>query len=154
MTKNLYRLLVSALTAFLTAHAPCADGLFDSGKFFVGCNYWASHAGLKMWSDWNGEQVEKDFDLLAAHKLTVLRVFPLWPDFQPLTTEFGGGGDFRGYAQNGGPLKNEAAVDDEMVERFRFMCKAAEKRGLKLVVGLVTGWMSGTCGDSPLKIKV
>ncbi|MBQ0031838.1 MAG: beta-mannanase [bacterium] len=124
------------------AETQSAD-VFDSGRFFVGCNYWASHAGMHMWRDWDSSQVERDFDLLAAHGLTVLRVFPLWPDFQPLTAEFGGGGAFRGYAQNGEPLKNEAAVDEEMVERFRFMCKAAEKRGLRLVVGLVTGWMSG-----------
>ena len=51
---------------------------------------------MHMWRDWNGEQVERDFDLLAAHNLTVLRVFPLWPDFQPLTADFGGGGGFRG----------------------------------------------------------
>ena len=143
MNKAGFRLLVSVLAVSLCARGTCATDIFDSGRFFVGCNYWASHAGMHMWRDWNGEQVERDFDLLAAHNLTVLRVFPLWPDFQPLTAEFGGGGGFRGYAQNGGPLKNEAAVDVEMVERFRFMCKAAEKRGLKLVVGLVTGWMSG-----------
>lgn len=143
MKKVGIRLFATILVVTLAVRSSCATDIFDSGKFFVGCNYWASHAGMHMWRNWNGGQVEKDFDLLAAHSLTVLRVFPLWPDFQPLTAEFGGGGGFRGYAQAGGPLKNEAAVDDEMVERFRFMCKAAEKRNLKLVVGLVTGWMSG-----------
>ena len=134
-------LVASAVALISRTHA--GMDVFDSGKFFVGCNYWASHAGMLMWRNWNGAQVEKDFDLLAAHNLTVLRVFPLWPDFQPLTAEFGGGGCFRGYAQDGATLKNDAAVDETMVERFRFMCKAAEKRGLKLVVGLITGWMSG-----------
>ena len=112
-------------------------------SFFVGCNYWASHAGMYMWRDWNPRQVESDLDRLAAHGMTVLRVFPLWPDFQPLTAEFGGGGSFHGYAQSGGPLKNYAAVDDAMLERFRFLCDAADRRGIRLVVGLVTGWMSG-----------
>lgn len=138
------RIVVAAtVSALLGLQLLAEPDVFVPGRFFVGCNYWASHAGMRMWRDRDGGQVEKDFDLLAAHNLTVLRVFPLWPDFQPLTAEFGGGGGFRGYAQDGGPLKNEAAVDDEMVERFRFMCKAAEKRGLKLIVGLVTGWMSG-----------
>lgn len=120
-----------------------ADSLFAGERFEVGCNYWASHAGVYMWRDWDAGKVEKDLDLLVAHGMTVLRVFPLWPDFQPITAEYGGCGAFRGYAQNGGPLKNYAAVDDVMIDRFRYLCDAAEKRGIKLVVGLVTGWMSG-----------
>ena len=118
-----------------------ADSLFAGERFEVGCNYWASHAGVYMWRDWDAGKVEKDLDLLVAHGMTVLRVFPLWPDFQPITAEYGGCGAFRGYAQNGGPLKNYAAVDDVMIDRFRYLCDAAEKRGIKLVVGLVTGWI-------------
>jgi hypothetical protein len=30
-----------------------------------------------------------------------------------------------------------------MIGRFREMCALAEKHDLKLVVGLITGWMSG-----------
>ena len=134
-------LTVLAVMAAVSANA--AKSPFVEGRFEVGCNYWASHAGIYMWRDWNGKQVEKDLDRLAACGMTVLRVFPLWPDFQPLTAEYGGGGSFRGYAQAGESLKNEAAVDDAMVGRFRFLCNVAEKRGMKLVVGLVTGWMSG-----------
>ncbi len=96
-----------------------------------------------MWRDWNAAQVERDLDRLAAQGLSVLRVFPLWPDFQPLTAAYRARGVFRCWTQNDGPLKNDAAVDDEMVDRFRFLCRAAEQRGLGLVVGLVTGWMSG-----------
>ena len=114
-----------------------------AGGFTVGCNYWASHAGMYMWRRWDGAQVERDFDLLAAHGMKLLRVFPLWPDFQPLTGEYIGCGTLRALLQNGGPLQNEAGVDDAMMERFRFLCDAAAKRGIRLVVGLVTGWMSG-----------
>ena len=120
-----------------------SDSPFSVETFEVGCNYWARHAGVYMWRNWDARQVEKDLDLLAAHGMTVLRVFPLWPDFQPLTAEYGGCGVFRGYTQNGGPIKNYAAVDDAMIDRFRYLCDVAEKRGIKLVVGLVTGWMSG-----------
>ena len=111
--------------------------------FDIGVNYWASHAGMYMWRNWNAAQVERDLDRLAEQGITVLRVFPLWPDFQPLTAAFRGRGVFRCWTQNDGALKNYAAVDDGMVERFRFLCRAAEKRNLGLVVGLVTGWMSG-----------
>lgn len=119
------------------------------GRVAVGCNYWASHAGVRMWRDWNPRQVERDLDALAACGMTVLRVFPLWPDFQPLTRERAFSGRTRSFAQAGGPLMNVAAVDDEMVARFRFLCRAAERRNLKLVVGLLTGWMSGRCFFPP-----
>ena len=120
-----------------------ASSFFESGRIAVGCNYWASHAGVYMWRNWNPAQVEKDLDLMAAHGMTVLRVFPLWPDFQPLVRDCRFAGNFVDYLQADGPLKNYAAVDDEMMSRFRFLCDAAEKRGVKLIVGLITGWMSG-----------
>ena len=113
------------------------------GGFALGCNYWASHAGMFMWRRWDGAVVERDLDLLSSHGMKLLRVFPLWPDFQPLTGEYVGCGTLRSLLQNGEPLQNEAGVDDAMMERFRFLCDAAEKRGIRIVVGLVTGWMSG-----------
>lgn len=136
------RRLFACLLAVSMVFTLSAD-VFDGKRFFVGCNYWASHAGVRMWRDWNEQQVEQDLDCIAGSGMTVLRVFPLWPDFQPLTAEFKANGAFREYSQNGGRLKNYAAVDDTMIERFRFLCRAAQKRGLKLVVGLITGWMSG-----------
>lgn len=111
--------------------------------FRVGCNYWASHAGMMMWRNWDAAQVEKDFDALAGNGISLLRVFPLWPDFQPLTAQYGGGGQFRAWAQNDGPLANPDCVDEDMVGRFRRLCDMANVRGIKLVVGLLTGWMSG-----------
>lgn len=74
--------------------------------------------------------------MLAGNGLSVLRVFPLWPDFQPLTAQYGGGGKFRAWAQNDGPLQNPECVDLEMVARFRAFCDMAEARGLRLVVGM------------------
>lgn len=117
--------------------------IFEKNDFFTGCNYWASHAGIYMWRNWSAEDVERDLELLAAHDMTVLRVFPLWPDFQPLTRFYGGSGSRQNFGQNGGPLRNAACIDTEMMSRFRFFCDTAEKNGLKLIVGLVTGWMSG-----------
>lgn len=127
--------------ASVQAEAGSAFGREDG--FFVGCNYWASHAGVYMWRDWRPDQVERDLDRLASCGMTVVRVFPLWPDFQPLTADFTAGQEFKEYSQAGGPLRNYAAMDDEMIGRFRFLCDAAEKRGIRLVVGLITGWMSG-----------
>ena len=76
-----------------TASAGAADAqpksLFADGTFRVGCNYWASHAGMMMWRNWDAAQVERDFAALAGNGVRALRVFPLWPDFQPLTRQYG-----------------------------------------------------------------
>jgi hypothetical protein len=45
-----------------------------------------------MWSDWLPEVVEVDLAQLAQAGLQVLRVFPLWSVFQPLTQLYGAGG--------------------------------------------------------------
>lgn len=47
-----------------------------------------------MWRDWRPEVVEADFRLLAENGVEVARVFPLWPDFQPIQALTGGGQSF------------------------------------------------------------
>lgn len=126
--------------------------LTNPGTFTLGCNYWASHAGTRMWTDWRADVVEKDLAALAAAGLTTLRVFPLWSDFQPVIGLQGGGNRLKelalkpvgGYEQ---PLPDtpagQAGVDAVMLERFVEFCTIAERHGFGLVVGLITGWMSG-----------
>ncbi len=119
--------------------------LIEEGAFVIGCNYWASHAGTAMWSDWRPEVVEADLQQLAAAGLQVLRVFPLWPDFQPLSLLTNGhAGEFRHGEQ---PLPDteagRAGMSAEMMQRFAAFADLAEAHGLKLVIGLITGWMSG-----------
>lgn len=117
------------------------------GSFFVGCNYWASHAGTQMWSDWRPDIVADDFRRLAEGGVQVLRVFPLWPDFQPIHLLRGGAGRPREIRLGESPLPDDAlgqaGLSAEMMQRFGVMADLAEKAGLKLVVGLLTGWMSG-----------
>ena len=121
--------------------------LFKSGHFFTGCNYWASHAGMFMWRKWDGEVVRQDLAALSSHGMSVLRVFPLWPDFQPLKRLYGGGGRRMGLSCGEVLLSAEeermGGVDPVMLERFRFLCDRASENGLSLIVGLLTGWMSG-----------
>ena len=63
-----------------------SDSIFGAGKpYFVGCNYWASHAGTNMWRNWDEASVEADLRALSENGVEVIRAFPLWPDFQPLT---------------------------------------------------------------------
>ena len=58
-------LLLLATLAAADVHSE-SGGVFTDGAFYTGCNYWASHAGVYMWRDWNGEQVEKDMANDAA----------------------------------------------------------------------------------------
>ncbi len=121
--------------------------IFEQGTFFTGCNYWASHAGMNMWHKWEPDIVESDFKRLSEYGVDVLRVFPLWSDFQPIRMHTKGQ-QMPNQVRMGEELlpdteAGRAGVSEEMLERFRFMLDTAEKYGLKLIVGLVTGWMSG-----------
>jgi hypothetical protein len=129
---------------FSPEHSPA---LLRPGAFSLGCNYWASHAGTSMWRDWRPAQVRADLARLAEHGVRLLRVFPLWPDFQPLRRIYGAGatpGEMRFGDQ---PLdlgaEGRDGVSREMLARFRTLCDFASEFDQRLVVGLVTGWMSG-----------
>jgi hypothetical protein len=119
----------------------------DSGKFFVGCNYWASHAGTAMWSDWRPEIVDKDLKRLSEEGLQILRVFPLWPDFQPIDILYGGAGQEVEYRFGEELIPDteagRAGVSLEAMDKFREFTQIASRYNLKLIVGLITGWMSG-----------
>ncbi|RTE09211.1 glycoside hydrolase 5 family protein [Paenibacillus whitsoniae] len=115
--------------------------------FFVGCNYWASHAGTAMWSDWMPEQVEIDLKRLSQAGIEVIRVFPLWPDFQPIENMYSGEGQHFGYRFGEERLPDteagRAGMSVVMMERFQAFTEIAKKYDIKLIVGLITGWMSG-----------
>ena len=131
----------------MTQISDTADDVFHRGRLALGCNYWASHAGTDMWQDWRPDVVDADMASLAKHGVTWLRVFPLWPDFQPLTllrTHSGAPYEYR-LGEEPLPADNigRAGLSRTMLGRFAEMCALAEKHGLQLVVGLITGWMSG-----------
>ena len=122
--------------------------LTQPGTFAVGCNYWASHAGTHMWRDWRPDIIEKDFQQLAANGIKVIRVFPLWPDFQPLRPIYAGGGTVKyvGWADEQ-PLPptgvGASGLSEVQLQHFEVLVALAQKYQLKLIVGLITGWMSG-----------
>lgn len=112
-------------------------------KFMLGCNYWASHAGIEMWNQWDPEQVDKDLALLKEYGITYLRVFPIWPHFQPLVPLYGPGWVKEHLLEGNRKPTNPWYLDDVMMDRFGQFCDIAEKHGMKLIIGLITGWMSG-----------
>ena len=115
--------------------------------FQLGCNYWASHAATGMWRNWQPDIVRADFNALRQNGLQLLRVFPLWSDFQPLHLLTGGGGYPVEFRFGETPLPDtpagHAGVDETMLDRFRQLADLAHEHGFQLIVGLVTGWMSG-----------
>ena len=123
------------------------NNFMQDNKFYIGVNYWASHNSINMWSDWDADVVDSDFAKLAAHGVTHLRVFPLWPVFQPLKCIWANMQRYE-YRMSPGeqPLPDteagRAGVSEEACGHFKEFCDLAEKHGLKLIVGLLTGHMS------------
>ena len=88
------KLIVALCFIFLMGNQASAQEstLTQSGSFAVGCNYWASYAGTHMWRDWRPIIIEQDFKQLSENGIKVLRVFPLWPDFQLIHQVYAGEG--------------------------------------------------------------
>ena len=114
--------------------------------FMIGCNYWDSKSGTDMWKNWDEAAVREDLAALAKCGVKYLRVFPLWRDFQPVRKLYGWANTTGEYALG----EEEACLDDnpcgldyEMVKRFRTFAEIAKSFDMKLMVSIVTGWMSG-----------
>jgi endo-1,4-beta-mannosidase len=143
-TKSL--ILVILMIAFSETKAQ-NNILTTPGSFSIGVNYWASHAGIRTWSNWKPEIVEADFKQLSENGIKVLRVFPLWPDFQPIKQIYSGAGEKKYITIGDAPLPiigpGSDGMSEEQLQHFKVMADLAQKHNLKLVVGLITGWMSG-----------
>lgn len=115
-------------------------------KFYLGCNYWSSRDAIYMWRNWDETVIENDFKKLSEYGIDLLRVFPLWPDFQPITKFYAGGGRVVEIGFKNGPMPNTEAgkygVDEVMMGRFDRLVELAEKYNMEIIVGLVTGFMS------------
>lgn len=113
-------------------------------EFILGCNYWASNAGADMWRNFDITAVEKDLSALSEYGIKYMRVFPNWRDFQPVEPLITGGGRISGYTVKGkSKADNPYYLDEAVMERFSQFLDVCEKHGIKLIVGLITGWMSG-----------
>ncbi len=113
-------------------------------EFMLGCNYWASNAGALMWERWDADAVDKDLKVLSENGVSYMRVFPNWRDFQPVKVMRRWAGNEYEYLMTDESFPtNENYLDETMLARFNEFCSIAEKYNIKLIVGLLTGWMSG-----------
>lgn len=119
--------------------------------FSIGCNYWASNAGVHMWRQFDEAVVREDIKRLKECGIDTLRVFPLWTDFQPIVANCGPGR--REMRINDLPLDSSpegiAGVDPVMIERFEKLVRIAEEYDMKLLVCIINGWMSGKMYTPP-----
>ena len=86
-TKFLKRIIYLLYFFFLSrtyAQKQTPVSLTQPGNFTLGCNYWASHAGTNMWKDWRPDVVEAVLKQISNAGIQIIRVFPIWPDFQPI----------------------------------------------------------------------
>lgn len=120
--------------------------ILENETFNVGCNYWASDSGVYMWRNWNEENVDNDFRLLSEIGVKIIRVFPLWCDFQPIKKMYIYRQNLGGLSVDDGRnmLTNfDDGIDEVMFQRFDRMLDLAKKYGLKAIPSILTGWMSG-----------
>lgn len=113
-------------------------------EFIIGCNYWASHAGTQMWRNWNEEAIREDLEILSTNGVRYMRVFPNWRDFQPVIPVMGARCTVQKYMLEGDrESTNPYWLDELMLERFSRFCDLCQEYSVKIMVGLITGWMSG-----------
>lgn len=123
------------------------NDFMKTNRYYIGANYWASHASINMWSEWDADAVERDFIALSSHGVDCLRMFLLWPDFQPLKAIMANDVVYEYRMMPGErPLPDteagRAGVSEEACAHFAELCRLADKYSLKLIVGLLTGHMS------------
>ena len=111
--------------------------------FYIGCNYWASNSGTNMWKDFDIEIIKKDMHLMNSAGIDTIRVFPLWSDFQPIIPIYSQEGVLNEVRMNGFNKLTDGGIDPVMLERFKILLDIAEVEGISVIVGLITGWMSG-----------
>lgn len=113
-------------------------------EFILGCNYWASNAGADMWRKFDKEVIDCDLSVLAENGVTHMRVFPNWRDFQPVMPLYRGRGVLDGYCMDGDiPKSNPYYLDGAMMDNFSVFLDLCDKHKIRVIVGLITGWMSG-----------
>ena len=90
-------------------------------KFLVGVNYWPVSKGMAMWRLFDPGEVREDMARISDMKLSPVRIFLLWEDFQP------------------DPRRINLKALDHLADTARF----ADDAGVNLWVTLFTGHMSG-----------
>ena len=106
-----------ALDMFETRGVP----RLDLTRHRFGVNYTPSHNWWYCWNDWDADPIKRDLDAVAALGADHLRIFPIWPYFQP----------------------NEKWVSPRHLERLDQLLTLMGERNLDALVTVFTGGLSG-----------
>jgi len=90
-------------------------------SFMVGVNYWPRTKAMFWWKMFDPEETRRDFAVIAGWNMEGVRIFLMWEDFMP----------------------EPHTVDPRMLERLRQVLDLAQAEGLRVIVTLFTGHMSG-----------
>ncbi len=112
-------------------------------NFAIGCNYWASNAGMKTWEKFDEKVIEKDFTTLSCNGVDTIRVFPTWDVFQEIRDTKTNTPSFNLRDHDENYLQNLEGVNMKQMENFGKMLDLAEKYNLKVIASIIAGWMSG-----------
>ncbi len=112
-------------------------------NFLIGCNYWASNAGMKTWEKFDEKVIDKDFSTLSQNGVDTIRIFPTWDAFQEVRDTKSNTPSFNLRDNNEDYLKNPEGINMKQMENFSKMLDLAQKYNLKVIVSIISGWMSG-----------
>jgi hypothetical protein len=86
-----------------------------------GVNYTPSRCWWHCWGDFHPDWIAQDLDTICQLEADHIRIFTLWPAFQP----------------------NAAWVSPAHIERLGILMDLADQRGLDVCVAALNGWLSG-----------
>ncbi len=113
-------------------------------QFMLGCNYWDKEHGTDMWRFFDENVIRKDIKMLSENGVKYMRCFPNWRDFQPVNKIYAWRGEEKGYCDyEDRPLSNTLGIDYSQIDNFKKFAAICDEYGIKLIVSVVTGWMSG-----------
>lgn len=119
-------------------------------QFLLGVNYWPRHYGVSMWQEWSATEIDKEFGEIEKLGMNVVRVFLSWNDFQPIK-EISNSANTREivsrHDETESFLVNPSMVDPEINTRFGELLSITRVHNLKIIVALMTGYMSGVLLD-------
>ena len=96
-------------------------------EFIVGANFTPTDNWWYCWNGWHGESIAENMRVCKEHGLNDLRVFLLWPYFQP----------------------DPGVIAAEPLARLEELACLAEQCEVRLYVTLINGWLSGPLFDVP-----
>jgi endo-1,4-beta-mannosidase len=93
----------------------------DAQPFTLGVNYWPRRKAMYWWRDFDSDEVQEEFEIIAGLGLRLVRIFLLWEDWQP----------------------TPVTVAPNALRHLEVTCDIAASLGLELDVTFFTGHMSG-----------